>query len=70
MTAGDLTAAPGAVAAAPAHPDRKFKVMLVDLDDTLYRVEEVPKLVKQKIEGEEGHMHARAELAGWKLHSN
>lgn len=36
----------------PRHPRRKPKVVLLDLDDTLYRTHEVPQVVHRRIEGE------------------
>lgn len=40
----------GGTPAVAAAGRRTFKLMLVDLDDTLYRVEALPKLVRSKIE--------------------
>ncbi len=31
--------------------DREFDTILIDLDDTLYRVEEIPQTVRQNISG-------------------
>lgn len=48
--------------------DREFDTILIDLDDTLYRVEEIPARVRQNISGQCQHTRMACMQPAVRLH--